>query len=353
MLRTEAATPPAAVPPPEPRISFRWLRSLLYGSLAGFLVVVALEVVRATLGRNFHTVIPDRVYRSAQPSGADLKELIHERGIRTVVNLRGNCAPLEWYLDECRVTHDLNVAQEDIGMSAGRLPSTHEVRRLVEILDHSDYPILFHCYRGADRTGLASTVAQLLCTDATLNEALAQMGVRFGHLPVSRPAHLDRFFTLYADWLAEWELEHSPAVFRRWIEHDYCPGECRCTLRLLEPPAFVVTGKPFVLVVRARNTSIKAWRLRPGTNAGIHASFSLADHEGHGVAMGRAGLFDADVRPGESIDLQLAFSAVPKPGRYSLMVDMVDEQHCSFYQTGSELLEWELEVREQEAAAGS
>ena len=34
--------------------------------------------------------------------------------------------------------------------------------------------------------------------------------------------------------------------------------------------------------------------------------------------------------------------------QYHLVVDMVDEQQCSFSETGSDLLRWELEIREQE-----
>ena len=48
--------------------------------------------------------------------------MIAAHGIRTVVNLRGCCAPFPWYLDECRATHRLDVAQEDVCFSAGRLP---------------------------------------------------------------------------------------------------------------------------------------------------------------------------------------------------------------------------------------
>ncbi|HJT77301.1 MAG TPA: hypothetical protein VJ739_08870, partial [Gemmataceae bacterium] len=66
----------------------------------------------------------------------------------------------------------------------------------------------------------------------------------------------------------------------------------------------------------------------------------------------RAGLFAADVPPGGSIDLTLPLPALPRPGRYHLLVDMMHEQQCAFYQTGSEPLEEELEVRAQETASG-
>jgi len=329
-----------------------WLRCGLHGVVAGFLIVIGITAIQGTLGGNFHTVIPGLIYRSGQPSSQDLQELIEQRHIRTVINLRGCCAPSDWYLDECRVTHKFNVAQEDISLCANRLPATTEIRRLIEVLDHCEYPVLFHCFRGADRTGLASTIAQLLKPGVGLDEACRQLSIRYGHVAIGKTANIDRFFDLYREWLAERGWEHSPEAFRRWAIDGYCPGECRCQMELLRAPKNVPCGKPIALTMRAHNTSIKPWRLCPDSNAGIHANFTLYDSKNAPVSEGRAGMFDANVAPGESIDLTLALPAVLKPGTYRLVADMVDEQHCSFYQTGSDLLEWELEVREQEVATG-
>jgi protein tyrosine phosphatase (PTP) superfamily phosphohydrolase (DUF442 family) len=335
---------------PRQRRPLPWV--LCNGVAAGGLVVVAFLVVRGTLGNNFHTVIPGRVYRSAQPSGQWLEEIVHQYGIRTVINLRGNGAPLDWYLDECRATHRLQIAQEDLTFWANRLPSTDEIRRLVEVFDHSEYPVLVHCFRGADRTGLASTVATLLYTDATLNQACRHLGICYGHVPIGKCGQLERFFDLYREWLQQRHQQHSPEVFRLWLTEGYCPGECRCELSLVQPPTWVPADKAFTLTLRAHNNSIKPWRLCAASNAGIHAAFLVYDERNLEVAQGRAGLFDAEVAPGESIDLTLVVPPIKTAGHYRLMVDMLDEQHCSFSQTGSEPLEWELEVREQKPPCG-
>jgi hypothetical protein len=76
------------------------------------------------------------------------------------VNLRGYCPDFDWYRDECRVTHTANISQEDITLSAKRYPHPGEIGRLIEVFDHTDYPVLIHCAAGADRTGLASAIAQ-------------------------------------------------------------------------------------------------------------------------------------------------------------------------------------------------
>src|SRR5262245_15273130 len=117
---------------------------------------------------------------------------------------------MDWYLGECQVTHRLNVNLEDISMSATRLPAPSAVGRLVEVLDHCEYPILIHCCRGADRTGLASTIAKLLRTDADLPNALQELTINFGHVRIGKAAQIDRFFQFYADWLAERRIRHTP-----------------------------------------------------------------------------------------------------------------------------------------------
>jgi protein tyrosine phosphatase (PTP) superfamily phosphohydrolase (DUF442 family) len=336
---------PDTAPATPPRRRLR-LRLVVYGGAIGLVLAGAVEAGRVLLGTNFHTLIPGRVYRCAQLSGPALRQVIAARGIRTVINLRGCGAPFPWYLDECRSTHDLNVAQHDICFSAGRLPPVHEVRRLVEVLDRCEYPVLFHCRRGADRTGLAAAIILLLQTDAGLDEGRRQLGLRFGHVALGRPAYLDRFLDLYDDWLHDKALAHSRANFRRWLERDYCPGELRCVIELLDFTPRPPRGEPFPLRVRARNTGVKTWCFKPETNAGIHARYVLWNDADQQVASQRSGLFPAEVPPGQSIDLTLALPALSKPGRYRLLVDMVDEQQCWFFQAGSEPLEVELEVRE-------
>jgi hypothetical protein len=348
---------------PEPTISpspfsFRWFRGLTpsargrWGIKAGCLaglsalaLAIGVEVYHVVFGQNLHTVVPGRVYRSAQLSAADLEQTLRRHAIRTVVNLRGCSVPSAWYLDECRTTHALNVNQEDIFLSAGRLPASDELCRLVEVLDQSEYPLLLHCRQGADRTGLASAVVLLLHSDLALGQARRQLGLRYGHVSLDHAAYLDWFFDLYSEWLASQGKTHTPASFRQWAEHEYCAGFCRCTFEPLQVPRTVPRDTPAALRFRVRNTSVRNWHFRQESNVGIHICFVLRDAWDQGVATGRFGLFEREVPSGASIDLAVVLPAVGKPGRYRCLVDMVDEQHCWFYQTGSEPWEGELTVQ--------
>src|SRR5207302_5801897 len=73
-------------PFPRKRSTRLWVAGILVLTLAAPALP---EVLRVTLGPNFHTVIEQRFFRAAQPSGATLETYIRDYGIRTVINLRG------------------------------------------------------------------------------------------------------------------------------------------------------------------------------------------------------------------------------------------------------------------------
>jgi protein tyrosine/serine phosphatase len=327
------------------RLPWRRLAFLL---LAALLLPVAAEAYHILFGDNFHTVIAGQVYRCSQPSGETLERLITTYQIRTVVNLRGYCESLPWYVEECRATHNHNVSQEDINFSAGRYPSSSELRHLLEVLDRTEYPILLHCRRGADRTGLAAMIVLLLKSDASLVEARRQLGWRRGHVAVGRTACLDLVAEYYADWLQSTGKQHTPDNFRDWAQHHYCPGSCRGVLSwAATPSAEVQRGQPAVLRVRVHHTGAQAWQLSPLLTAGVHLGCHVYDEEDHHIDLVKTGLREGQVLPGQTVEFTLVVqTSLLKPGRYLLLVDMVDEQQCWFYQTGSEPLEQELIVRE-------
>jgi hypothetical protein len=335
-------------PPDAPAVRRRRLpRRLLWVVPAVVALGFGLEAYRVCFGNNFHTVVPGRVYRVAQPSKAMLETLIADQQIRSVVNLRGSCDPMDWYLEEARATHAHNVCLEDISFSAGRLPPVQEVRRLVEVLERTPYPIVLHCRRGADRTGMASAVALLLTTDTPLDEAFHQLGLRYGHIAIGRPAQLNQFLDYYREWLSRERLVHTRENFRHWALDCYCPGSCWSELTFTKPPPSTASvSDPITFCVRARNVSLSSWEFKPAWLAGVHLGCHVYDEQDKVVELAKAGLREAVVNPGESIDLTLVVSPLRRPGRYRLQLDMVDEQQCWFYQTGSQPLEVELVVRD-------
>lgn len=339
-----------SLPPPRKPKPLR--RAVLWGWVAGIVLAGGGNWLYLLAGSNCHTVLPGRVYRCAQPTGEQLASLIQRYGIRTVINLRGCCPTFPWYQEEAQVTHRYHVSQEDFSLSAARLPSIDDLRRLLEVLDTCEYPILIHCRQGADRTGVAAAMFELLQPGSSLEDGRQQLSLRYGHFRIGKTANLDRFLDLYEDWLQEQQLAHAPAVFRRWVREDYCPVGYRAELILLESLQDVPARRPFGIRIHVQNTSIRSWRLRAGTGVGIHVFFVLYDDEERELFLSEAGLFDAEVAPGQGLDLTLALPSL-EPGAYRLLVDMADGQRCRFVQVGSEPLELEFVVRDQEITAGS
>jgi protein tyrosine phosphatase (PTP) superfamily phosphohydrolase (DUF442 family) len=322
-----------------------WQKSAAWGALVGLLAAVGIQVCHIVWWDNFHAIVPGHFYRSAHPSAAELERAIRRHGIRTVVNLRGICFGADFYMDECRATHDLNVSQEDVGLSAGRLPPVCEMRLLVRALDHSEYPILVHCRQGIDRTGLVSTLILLLYTDTDVKTARRQLGLTYGHVPLGRTMYMNQFFDLYEEWLGQQGLDHSRVAFRRWLENEYCPGPSRAELELVEVPSYIPLDEPWTVQVRAHNTSVATWHFRPGASAGIHCGCLLTNEAGKLVNRAKAGMFFADVSPGQSIDLTVAMPPIRVRGTYYLLIDMLEERQQSwFYQHGSKPLVQEIRI---------
>lgn len=335
----ETPPPPPTLPARPRRISRRGLFKIAGGAVAlGFTA----EFLRVVAYTNVHEVVPGRVYRTAQLTPERLQDFIAAKGIRTVVNLRGVCGNMPWYLDECRATHAAGVNQEDITFSAKRFPALTEIRRLVEVIDHTAYPLVFHCQAGADRTGLASTAARLLLTADDLDAARQQLWPRYGHFAVGRGAVLDRFFDYYETWLATRGELHAPDRFRRWVAIDYCPGPYRAHLALRGAPNFPA-HRGFAFTVRAVNQSIEPWTFTTGGAGGIRLRHTLTDARGVIIHQDHAGQFARTVKPGESIDLVCGVPPLPS-GTYSLHADLIDAApiellNTAFVQYGSEPLQ--------------
>jgi protein tyrosine phosphatase (PTP) superfamily phosphohydrolase (DUF442 family) len=320
----------------------------LAGAAAG--LALAAEAGRVLFWTNRHAVVPGRVYRSAQLSASGLADEIAGHGIRTVVNLRGTCPDVPWYLAEARTTVAADVNLEDVSLSAKRLPAPAEVRRLVEILDHTEYPILLHCQQGADRTGLAAAAVLLLHSDATLAQARRQLWPRYGHFRVGRTEAIDRFFDFYEAWLAARAEPHSRDRFRRWATAEYCPGPYRARLALVGTPPAVAAAIGFALPIVCTNTAIEPWTFRTGAAGGVQLRYSLFTPTGTKVYVGHAGRLSATVVPGESITLVAGLPPVREPGRYVFHADLVDTQvidlhDADFVQYGSEPLVADVTVK--------
>lgn len=148
---------------------------------------------------NIHEVEAGRIYRSKQLDEQQLGKLIEERGIRTVINLRGADSSAEWYRQEKTVVTEHGAELIDLSLSDTVEPDSSLMARLVDALRTATLPVLIHCKAGADRTGLASALYEFVVMGRPASEAAGQLSFAYGHFPWlgSRSSAMDRAYWDY------------------------------------------------------------------------------------------------------------------------------------------------------------
>lgn len=133
---------------------------------------------------NFAVVVPGEVYRSNQPSPADIAAYADRYKIRTIVNLRGRDDRAGWYRQEAAAAARHGVTLIDFPMHADRRLDAEAADKLVATLRDAPRPLLIHCRSGADRTGLASVIYLARIADLDEETAERQLSVRYGHIGI-------------------------------------------------------------------------------------------------------------------------------------------------------------------------
>lgn len=234
--------PQSSSPSVRPRPVRRFLLRAAGAALAFVLGVVCFLLYIGLFWGNIRTVEPGRAYRSAQLAPARLAEMIRAHGIRTVISLKGGDMKQRWYQRENAACRRNGATLVQIPMSASKLPEPDQLRELVRLFDESEYPILFHCKAGSDRTGLAATLYLHLKEGKPLDVAEREgLTWRYGHFPFETVA-MDRFFALY-------RKTAKGADLRTWIDRDY--------------PAVYAAAQPASRVASARTSRRGAESLHP------------------------------------------------------------------------------------------
>lgn len=170
---------------------------------------------------NFREVVRGKVYRSAQPSVEELRRWVKNRGIKTIVNLRGyNLDEFHQRDREEGLARELGIAYVWLPLNVhARLPADDH-KELIRIIETAELPILLHCYRGVDRAGTASAMAAMAIGKRSFEEAKCQAYVAPGPWKRSREgdyAHISDVLALYEQHCRESGLDTGGwDQFKRW-----------------------------------------------------------------------------------------------------------------------------------------
>ena len=312
--------------------------------------VTGLWLFRGPLFRgNFHTVIPNEVYRSSQLSPKTLERRIRENSLRSVINLRTSEKTRSWFKTEQEMTEVHGVDLHLIRLS-NFMPPRGTLQQLVHLLNTASRPLLLHCEMGVERSGFASAVAVLL-SGGNISEARKQFSLTYGFVPLICHPDLLKVLDDYGSWLAVRGWSHTPERFRRWVETDYIPYFYRARLEPLDVPASIVKGSGILMRFRATNTSLQTWRFRSDRNRGVHlgAKVRLFEPSVKEEFELRGGFRNLTVAPGEWVELEIEIPVTLESGRYKFFVDLVDERVRWFSEMGSEPITFELRVEDSDA----
>lgn len=316
-------------------------------ALGGILVLMALAcgglwVHHTFLDTNFHAVVPNKVYRSAQLAPDTLDRVVQRYSLRSVINLRGCCPGFDWYEQERQVLERLNVRQYDVRLSYKAPPPVPELRKLIHVLSECEKPVLLHCRRGADRTGLASALA-LLLEGQTLAIARRQLSLRYGWLAVGGPEQLIKVLDWYEDWLTKTSSTSDKETLIAWVSQHYKPGHLWAEIEPRTVPQRWQIGQAPAGRFRVYNRSDFPWEFCVSPRRGVHLrawllpeDIAISDPaQLDGCPTDAAGFFDFTVPPGGSLELTLPLPRSHQPGRFLLLVDLVDARDGPFGIYGS------------------
>jgi hypothetical protein len=134
--------------------------------------------------------------------------------------------------------------QIDMALASCEWMSRDQLRMLVRVLDSCEYPVLIHCWRGAERTGLVSALTELLRPGETLDDARGQFALRYLFLRVGDGVLMQDHLERYAAWLSEQGRTHTPERLRQWVTSGYHPGRPGREQWPYDPFPLVVISRP-------------------------------------------------------------------------------------------------------------
>ncbi len=164
---------------------------------------------------NEHEISPG-MWRCNQPSPGRIKKAA-DRGIRTIINLRGPRADGGWRLEaEACATYGLTLL--DFAARSRAAPEKDMLHSARLLFAEIQLPAMMHCKSGADRAGLMAALYLLIVEKRPVREAARQLAWKYGHVKQAKTGLLDAFFAAYFPY------EDKGMTFFDWVDNVYDPA---------------------------------------------------------------------------------------------------------------------------------
>jgi len=164
--------------------------------------------------QNLHQ-ISDEMWRANQPNPRQVAEHKRERGIKTIINLRGE-APRGHYVLEKEACDQEGITLVDFQVHSRDVPTPETVLAAKELFETIEYPALMHCKSGADRAGLMATLYMIFRQGRSVEYAVQQLSKKYLHFKEGKTGLLDAFFQTYLDI-----NQDDRPDFEAWVKAGY------------------------------------------------------------------------------------------------------------------------------------
>jgi protein tyrosine/serine phosphatase len=168
--------------------------------------------------RNLHQISPE-MWRSNQPGPRQIMAHAKQRGIRTILNLRGP-STRGYYLLEKEACAQAGIELIDFQMFSRDPPTREAIFAARDLFERIEYPALMHCKSGADRAGIMAVLYKLVRERVPFSEAKAQLSGKYLHIKHGKTGVLDAFLEAYEAFNSG-RPTGSWKPFLDWVADDY------------------------------------------------------------------------------------------------------------------------------------
>lgn len=124
---------------------------------------------------NLHT-IDNKLLRGGAPSSLESFEALKEKGVKTIIDLRGSHSTPKEMLDlEKNIAIQNGITYKHLEMSAKKEPSKEQINTFFNIINNSNGKVYVHCKSGIDRTGILSALYEIKTKNLTPDQAYTNM----------------------------------------------------------------------------------------------------------------------------------------------------------------------------------
>lgn len=141
--------------------------------------------------RRLAEVVPDKIFRGGFPTAGHIRNLVTDKGIKTVVSLTGLKEEPK-YVDELEAVNAAGLRLIRIAMPGNGCGHFEDLDRAAEAIgDQENWPVFFHCAAGKQRSNAALAAYRLRKCGWTIERTLSELEADHGLDPDSEKALVD------------------------------------------------------------------------------------------------------------------------------------------------------------------